>query len=268
MSWRFLLRTKWIVRHAVVAVLVVSMTLLGLWQLRRLDDRRTYNALVASREHLPAAAVQDILPATARVGDHAVTAVLYRSVAARGTYEDSDTVVVENHTLDGRSGGWVLTPMRLPDGSAVVVNRGFIDFNEAGVLVAPPAVAGVVTVRGLVFPSERRGSFGPTDPSAGRLKVLARVDLDRLQVQVGYHLLPAYLQLGSSAPPERPVATGDPVLEPLPAPVLDEGPHFSYAVQWFIFTAIAAGGYPLLLRRVARDQAREEAAATAASLPD
>ena len=45
--------------------------------------------------------------------------------------------------------------------------------------------------------------------------------------------------------------TRDP--EPVPAPTLDEGPHLSYAVQWFIFTTVAVVGYPLILRRRARE---------------
>ncbi|MEJ7584193.1 MAG: hypothetical protein WKF43_08930 [Acidimicrobiales bacterium] len=40
-------------------------------------------------------------------------------------------------------------------------------------------------------------------------------------------------------------------------PELDEGPHFSYAMQWFIFTTIALVGYPLILRRNAREQVGE-----------
>ena len=30
---------------------------------------------------------------------------------------------------------------------------------------------------------------------------------------------------------------------------LDEGPHFSYAVQWFLFATVGVVGYPILLRR-------------------
>jgi cytochrome oxidase assembly protein ShyY1 len=42
----------------------------------------------------------------------------------------------------------------------------------------------------------------------------------------------------------------------IPPPALDEGPHFSYAVQWFTFTAIGLIGWPLLLRKAARDRQR------------
>lgn len=240
-------------RHVAVAVLVVVMALLGLWQLRRLDDKREYKALVEAREEAPALPVEQVVPAGTEVGDADVADVLFRAVTGLGRYEDGDTVVVENRSLDGSSGAWVLTPLRLADGSAVVVNRGFLRFNRAGEIVAPPAPAGEVSVEGLLLPSQQRGSFGPTDPPTGRLDVLARADLDRLGAQVDYPVLPVYLQLLSSTPGEEPVPEGSPAIVPLGPLVPDEGPHLAYAVQWFIFTTIAAGGYVLLLRRVARD---------------
>jgi cytochrome oxidase assembly protein ShyY1 len=184
-----------------------------------------------------------------------------RTVRATGEYADDDTFVVENRTYNGASGGWVLTPLVLEDGRAVVVNRGFIGFNADGAIVAPPAPTGTVTVEGVVLPSEQRGRFGAQDPSGERLEVLARVDLDRVAEQVPYDVLPAYLQRTTSDPAEPPPAEGAAELVALDAPEPDLGPHLSYAVQWFIFTAIAVVGYALLLRRVARDEAKEDAAA-------
>jgi surfeit locus 1 family protein len=262
-SWRFVVRPKWIVRHVAVVVLVVVMVMLGLWQLRRLDEKRDYKALVEARQEEPVAAVDEVVPAGVAVDAPGVDAVLYRTVTATGVYEDDDTVVVENRTYNGAAGGWVLTPLRLDGGTAVVVNRGFVGFDREGAIVPPPAPAGEVTVEGLVFPSQQRGRFGPTDPVEGDLGVLARVDLDRFAAQVDYDVLPAYIQLVASEPPEGAPADGAPALVPLGAPIPEEGPHLSYAVQWFIFSTIAAGGYVLLLRRVARDQATEAAGAAA-----
>jgi surfeit locus 1 family protein len=248
-----------------VAILVVTMLLLGFWQLRRLDEKRDYAALVEARQAEPAVDVAAVVPAGEAVDAPVVDAVLYRNVTATGVYEDADAVVVENRTFNGASGAWVLTPLRLADGSAVLVNRGFIGFDSEGAIVAPPAPEGEVTVTGLVQPSQERGRFGPTD-AEGELDVLARVDLARLAAQVDYELLPAYIQLVDSSPPEAAVPEGEPALVPLGTPRPSEGPHLAYAVQWFIFTTIAAGGYVLLLRRVARDQAKEEAGASADSL--
>ena len=50
MRWDFARRPKWIVRHVAVAALVVTMILLGFWQLRRLDEKRDHKALVEARQ--------------------------------------------------------------------------------------------------------------------------------------------------------------------------------------------------------------------------
>jgi cytochrome oxidase assembly protein ShyY1 len=157
----------------------------------------------------------------------------------------------------------VLTPLLLDDGTAVVVNRGFLGFDRAGAIVAPGAPSGPVTVEGLLFPSQTRGRFGPTDPSEGSLDVLARVDLDRFEQQLEVDLLPAYVQAVTTTPPEAPAGEDAAQLVALGPPTPDLGPHLSYAAQWAIFTAIAAGGYVLLLRKVARERAREAAAVVA-----
>ncbi|MEX2292893.1 MAG: SURF1 family protein [Acidimicrobiales bacterium] len=256
MSWRFALTPKWIVRHAMVAALIASMIALGLWQLRRLDEKQTYKALVESRQEQPIDEITRVVPRTDAVDDVRVTEVLYRRVRATGTYMTKDTVVVENRTFNAAPGAWVLTPLRLKDGSAVVVNRGFIGYGRAGLIVPPAPPGGQVTVEGFVFPSQARGRFGPTDPTEGRLEVLARVELGRYAAQLDYDILPAYVQLVSSQPAEPPVAAGVPELVALGPPDPDDGPHLSYAVQWGIFTAIASGGYVLVLRRVARDEAK------------
>ncbi len=258
MSWRFLVQPKWIVRHVAVVLLVVAMVLLGFWQLRRLDEKLDLKATVEARQEEPAADVLDVVPADAEVGGADVEAVEHRSVTARGTYADDDTFVVENRTFNGASGGWVLTPLVLADGSAVLVNRGFLGFDRDGVIDPPPAPEGEVIVDGLLLESEQRGRFGASDPDEGTLAVLARVDLERVAEQVDYDVLPAYVQLVSSTPGEV-NPEGAPELVPLGRPELSEGPHLGYAVQWFTFTTIAVVGYALLLRRVARDEAREEA---------
>lgn len=246
MSWRFARTPKWIIRHVAVVALVVTMVALGFWQLRRLDEKQAYKSLVEARQEEPAVAVSELLPG------RDVEAVLYRSVDARGTYDADATVVVENRTLNGAPGGWVLTPLRLDDGATVVVNRGFIGFDRQGVIVPPAPPDGTVTVEGLLFPSQRRGSFGPTDRCEQGGAVLARVDLACYAEQLGIDLLPAYIQLVTSDPPEPDPAAGAPALVALGPPEPSEGPHLAYAVQWFIFSTIAAGGYVLLLRKVSQ----------------
>ena len=41
---------------------------------------------------------------------------------------------------------------------------------------------------------------------------------------------------------------------PAPIPELDDGPHLSYAFQWFAFATIATVGYVILVRREVADR--------------
>lgn len=260
MSWRFALTPKWIIRHVLVVALVVAMISLGFWQLRRLDEKRDHKAVVEARQELPVEPVEEVLPFDAELGTDSVDVVLYRSVTATGTYEGAESVIVPNRTFNSASGGWVLTPLDLDGGGTVIVNRGFIGFDRAGELVAPDPPEGPVTVSGLLFPNQERERFGASGP-ADDIAEMPRVDLERYAERIDRPVLPAYIQLVDSDPPEPPAADGQPQLLALGPPEPDEGPHLSYAVQWFLFTTIAAGGYLLLLRKVAIDRGREERAA-------
>jgi cytochrome oxidase assembly protein ShyY1 len=83
------------------------------------------------------------------------------------------------------------------------------------------------------------------------------VDLNRLQTQIAVPLAPVYLVLGEQTPP---VGSADPRVVPLPERT--DGPHLSYAVQWFIFSACVPLGWVLVVRKSRRD--RERAAVRAA----
>ena len=246
-AYRFALRPRWILSHVLVAALVVVMVNLGFWQLRRLEEKRGFNALVDARQGSPTVPVESLASSSP-------DSVAYRSALAAGSYDTEREVMVRSRSLHEQPGVWVLTPLVLPDGRAIVVNRGWIP--TQGVPDRVPADAapedGDVTITGIVMKTQTRGRFGPKDPPSGTLTDLARADIERLQQQVPYDLYPVYLQLDSQGPPQ---STGLP--EPLGPLELDEGPHLGYAAQWFIFSAIAAGGYPLILRRRARELDRE-----------
>jgi cytochrome oxidase assembly protein ShyY1 len=101
------------------------------------------------------------------------------------------------------------------------------------------------------------GFFGSTDAPTGTLHELSRVDVKRFAQQFHAPIAPFWIQLQRQTPATSSKQAG--LLSAVPLPALDEGPHFSYAVQWAIFTAIAIIGYPLILRRVAQQEARERA---------
>lgn len=247
----FWLRPKWVVGHVLVVVLVVVFVGLGFWQLDRLSQRRDDNAAIDERSRIPVMKVTDVIPPDAGLDD--VDDLRYRQVSLTGTWDPDGQVLVRPRSLDGVSGWHVVTPLVLADGRAVLVTRGFAplstDLDVVREAVAPPT--GEVTVTGLAFPTQERRGIGPTDPDDGVLEELARVDIGRIDEQYGRDLLPVYVQLATPAPTD---ATALPRL--LPTPTTDEGPHLSYAVQWFLFAGVGLVGWPLLLRHTADEGRR------------
>jgi cytochrome oxidase assembly protein ShyY1 len=250
--YRFALRPRWILSHLLILLLVITMINLGFWQLRRLHGRRAANASIRANETQPPQPVQDIL----RVGDpmSAGQHMIFRRVNATGTYDTSNEIIVRSRSLNELPGSWALTPLRLADGTGLIVVRGFLP--SQGTLDRVPAdaepPAGPVSITGLVQPTETAGLLEHADPADGHLTTMARVDVARIAKQLPYPILPAYVQLQTQQPPQP-----GPQPTTLPEPVLDDGPHLSYAIQWFIFTTIAIVGYPLILRRKARDKEKE-----------
>jgi surfeit locus 1 family protein len=264
--YRFLLKPRWILSHLFVASCVVLFVVLGLWQLRRLDERKATNADVKAAEELEAEPIQTLLPEGPDASGEAVDAVEYRVATVTGTYRVDQQVLVPNRTYESAPGYWVLTPLEQSDGTSVVINRGWIPFSytEDGPWSDFDPPSGTVTVVGMVRPPQARDAgalvAGPEDAAEGTLRSLARVDVARLQQQVDEPLYPLYVNLESQSPVQSATyaPSGAPLPVPVPRPTLDEGPHFGYAVQWFTFALLTVIVYPLLLRRVARRRLQGE----------
>ena len=232
------------------------MVALGFWQLQRLAGRRAQNAHIRERMNQPA------LRITGPVADPA--ALEYRPVTLVGTFDYDHEVTLRNTTHDGAPGVDLLTPLRISGSNqAVLVDRGWIPYLER----EPDArkgyrVAGNVVIHGRArLPQVRTSSLVPADPALSptmpRVDAWLRVDVPRIQQQTPYPLLPMFVQAlpdpGGPALPWR-----EPTIE------LDEGPHLSYAIQWFAFATILLAGY--VARAARTDEApRPEPLATESS---
>ena len=241
----FLRRPKWIIFTFGVILLIVLMVNLGFWQLRRLDTRKAHNAQISARTASAEVPLADLVKPDTPMD--ATADVQWREVSATGRYDESQQVLVRNRTYNGIPGYFVLTPLEVPGGDVVIVNRGFVPLETSGTKPKVPAApSGVVAVNGRVRSTQKRGLFGPRDPVEGTLTEVARADLARLQQQMPDHLLPVYIELETSDPSE---ARG---ITPVPLPELDDGPHLSYAIQWFLFSALAVVGWVLVVRKTAK----------------
>jgi cytochrome oxidase assembly protein ShyY1 len=223
-------------RHATIvviaAVVAVACVALGFWQLRRLHDRRELNARILARGSAPPVAIERTsLPAGAQA---------FARASATGTYDTDHEVLVYGRDLNGQPGSDVVTPLLLADGGAILVLRGWVPFaiQEAPVARAAPP-AGEVTVDGTMLPDDGDGSNRPDEYG-----VVRTLDVEGIASTGSYDVAPLPLRLTEQTP-----AQPDALPRPEPPPQLSEGPHLSYAIQWFSFAAIALVGGAILLRR-------------------
>ena len=250
------LRGKWLWTTVFVVLGAALFVRLGFWQLARLDQRRASNAHLVARLSQPPVALlgQSIDPADLDL----------RRVIVRGSYDSGQEIVLRNRALNGTPGVHVITPLRISGtDAAVLIDRGWIPYEQAAPAdrVAFSAPVGEVEIHGLAHISQQRlGRFSPVDPpltaDRPRLDEWFRVDIPRIQQQVSYTLLPIYVEEGV------PDLTGNVSLMPstsLPRPDIEidlsEGPHLSYAIQWFSFAVILLAGYIALYLKRSRGAA-------------
>jgi surfeit locus 1 family protein len=242
--YRFLFRPAWLLFHLIVVAGIVSMISLGFWQLRRLDERKDFNSLLVERSEEAPVPLSELL-GDAGGSDVAPNTIEWRRVTAIGRYLP-EQLVEFNNSQGGRSGENVLTALAI-DGPAditVIVNRGFIPLGVD--LPAAPGVA--VEVTGFVRLSEMRERGGVTDSSDGEpLTAVRRIDVPAIAEQLPGNVAPFYVQLIESDPA---ITATDP--QPVVLPELDNGPHLSYAIQWFVFAVCVVIGWVLAVRRSLR----------------
>ena len=219
--------------------MVVLMVNLGFWQLGRLDERRASNAEIAAATSQAPSDIAAYLDALGPPPE-------YTAVAAAGRYLSDAEVRIGNRSSGGQPGFWLATPLQLGDGRAVAVVRGWVPRRAVTGLddrsPAPPP--GDATVVGLAFDSVDGGRVAET--ALGETPEISRMDLDRFEEVSGVDVEDTWIRLQAQSPPQP---EGLPV--PVPDPKLGEGPHLSYAFQWFFFSAGAVVVYALILRRAA-----------------
>lgn len=252
---------RWLGFTLLAVFFVLLFVRLSVWQVSRLHERERANDV--EQAHL-AAAPMTLAQLTALAGgDHTFAAdQQWRSVRVSGRWDATHQVLVRNRASDSGDNGYeVVTPL-LPDdgGPAVLVDRGWVSTGSTP--AAPDSVpapqTGPVTVVGRLQPSE------PSRPTeglpTGQVMSLSTADVSKGD---GYQVLDGYLMLVSEtpAPSSAPAVHAD--------PVLDDGPHLSYAVQWVLFAAVAIGGWWTFLRREAEEAAQgTEAPADAEPSPE
>jgi cytochrome oxidase assembly protein ShyY1 len=168
-----------------------------------------------------------------------------------GRYDPAHEIQARGRTVDSDVGFEIVTPLVLADGTAVLVDRGWVPAPAAGAgaaPVAPPAPTGEVTVVGQVHLSESRPT--PIGHRDGRLDT-RRIAVPRIAHEMPYPVYGAYVLLTSQTP------AADPAFTRIPIDHEDSWQNGGYAVQWWLFSLMALFAFGWQ----ARNQAQARAAA-------
>jgi surfeit locus 1 family protein len=206
---------------------------LGFWQLARLHERQARNAVIGAQQRSAP------IPLAALPRDPA--AVRYRPARVEGRFDYEHELILGSRTRRGSPGVDLLTPVRVTGSdTAVLVNRGWVYSPDGGTVDRTrwregdsARVAGYVEL----YAADAGATRSATDS-----RIVRRVSRQEIAAKVPYPVAPYYLvSIGDST------STTHPARREIVA--LDDGPHRSYAVQWFCFAAIAIGGAAAVVRR-------------------
>jgi surfeit locus 1 family protein len=217
---------------ALVAVCVAA----GNWQRARLEAKQ------ALRERLDAAAAAPAVELPRNVDDW--SGWRFRSVFATGVFDAKRQILIDNKVHAGIVGYAVVTPLALPDGRAVLVDRGFVTAGptRAAVPSVPPP-AGEVTVRGRVnLPASGYFELGRVDATG---PVRQHLDPGRFAAETGLPLLPIVIEATA------PTGGDEGLARDRAPPDLGIDKHRIYMWQWYSFAALALGLWLWLVLRPA-----------------
>lgn len=235
-------RRRGIFGLAVIALIMVSvLTSLGVWQLRRKDEKR---ALIAAlTERLAAAPVN--LPFLAQWSALTPARDEFRRVSFSATFEPKPDAMVYSSGSAVREdisgpGTWTFVPAHLADGRVVVVNAGFVqntmqDRAQQDRAVARLLTGEPVTLTGYLRFPEKPGSFTPAEDVSKRLW-FTRDHLAMAQRLGWGEVAPFYVDLESPVPP-----SGIPKPGSLQVHLKDD--HLQYAITWFGLAIVVAATF-------------------------
>lgn len=224
-------RRAWLV--LVAALLAAAGTArLGVWQLDRAATKNQLQAELMAQRALPAL-TGAALPADAA----AARAQPQRAVVLAGRWLAERTVYLDNRPMAGRTGFYAVTPLQLDDGSAVLVQRGWLPRDQADRtrISLPPLATTPVVVHGRIVPAlPRLYELG----AAGQGAIRQNLELESYARETALPLRPwAVVQ------EDGPTPTQDGLLRQWPEPAADVQKHYGYAFQWFALCALILGLY-------------------------
>lgn len=200
---------------------------LGVWQLQRLEWKEGLIAEISARLAAPP---EPLPPPTAwpRI-DRTTHEFRHVTFSAEFLHEDEALVFTAGSSLRpdvSGSGYWVFTPARLPGGSLLMIDRGFVPADRKDPESRREGqVAGLLDLAGVLRWPEERGRFTPTDQPNENLWFVR--DPASVAAAKGLGVVaPFYVALEAPVPPGG---------LPRPGRMVPNLPnrHLGYALTWF-----------------------------------
>lgn len=211
-----------------LAVVVTAVTArLGWWQLQRAEQKTQWHTHYMTQRALPS------VPIAQWPGSAAQAQTLtHRLTRVSGHWDDRHTVYLENRQMQGKPGFYVVTPLMLDDGSAVVVQRGWQprDPSDRTRVQPPPESAPPHVITARIAPSIAR-LFEFDSSVSGPIR--QNLDLQAFSSEIGRPLKPFVLIQESSAD-----QVPDGLARQWPEPSAGVHKHYGYAFQWFALSTL------------------------------
>lgn len=202
----------------------VACIALASWQIERRSEAVSKIERVSENYDLETLDLSQVL-----VADSADAIELeWRKIDLSGSYLTDKSLLVRNRAIAGQPGFLQLIPFRSETDHVVIIERGWIPADSN---LNPSQAFMPKEVQKYLVARVRLGENIPNRASPeGQL---TSINLEEIKTMLGVDLETSfYLRLVSESPPENSYP------QPLSRPVLDEGNHLSYAVQWIIFAVM------------------------------
>ncbi|MFP7833338.1 SURF1 family protein [Marisediminicola sp. LYQ134] len=238
-GWSFAFSKRWAGYLALTVVFAIVCSMLGMWQFSRRADARAEIDRIDTNYDASPIPVDSALDSLDSFEDDQ----RWLPVLLEGNYLADEEVLVRNRPRSGQPGFEVLTPFLLTDGSVFIVDRGWLPTGSEQDLPddipAPPT--GEVTV------SARLKAGEPVLGSTERVEGTNQIRTVHLEYFADELDAPVYTGAYGLVATQSPEPAEAPLVNQ--RPVRDEGPHLSYALQWFVFAVLGFIGLGWALRQ-------------------
>lgn len=213
------------------AVAVAALTArLGIWQLDRAAQKQQLQQSLDGRADMPVLTTAELPLRQAQVA-----AVQHRRARLQGRWLNEQSIYLDNRPMAGRTGFYLVTPLLLDDGSAVLVQRGWIprDQQDRTRVAPPPPWPTAAAVLGRIASALPRlyeleaAASGPIRQNLG-IEDFAREAKRPLRPWV-------LIQLED---PDSAAVPSDGLLRQWHEPSVGVHKHYGYAFQWFSLSAL------------------------------